>query len=58
MHLSAGDAYIVGWCRLRDDGRVFRLDRIRSISLTAEVAPVRDLDTVLDVPFPTTAPDA
>lgn len=57
VHLSADDAYIVGWCRLRDDGRVFRLDRIRSISLTAEVAPIRDLDAVLDVPFPTIVPD-
>lgn len=58
LHLNAEHAYLVGWCRLRDDGRVFRLDRIRTIALTDEVAPVRDLDEVLDVPFPTVSPDA
>lgn len=58
LHLNAEHAYLVGWCRLRDDGRVFRLDRIRAIALTDEVAPVRDLDEVLDVPFPTIRPDA
>lgn len=58
MHLSVDDAYLVGWCRLRDDGRVFRLDRIGSIDATDEIAPIRDLDEVLDVPFATIAPDA
>lgn len=58
LHLNAQHAYVVGWCRLHDDGRLFRLDRIRTIALTDEIAPVRDLDEVLDVPFPTTTPDS
>jgi len=57
LHLTTDDAYLIGWCRLRDDGRVFRLDRIRSVRLTDEIAPIRDIDDVLDVPFPTTTPD-
>ena len=39
--------YLIGWCRLRLDGRIFRLDRIRSARLTREVAPVRDVDDTL-----------
>lgn len=58
VHLHHEHSYLVGWCRRRDDGRVFRLDRIRAISLTDEIAPERDLDAVLDVPFPTEAPEA
>jgi predicted DNA-binding transcriptional regulator YafY len=57
IHISPTGSYLVGWCRLRDDGRVFRLDRIRSVHPTDEAAPARDLDAVLDVPFPTVAPD-
>ncbi|QGG94310.1 helix-turn-helix transcriptional regulator [Actinomarinicola tropica] len=56
LHVHADATYLVGWCRLRDDGRVFRLDRIETIELTDEVAPHRDLDEVLDVPFDTIAP--
>ncbi|GAA0378110.1 transcriptional regulator [Acrocarpospora corrugata] len=33
--------YLVAWCRLRDDVRVFRLDRIRSAEVTAERVPAR-----------------
>jgi len=33
--------YLVGWCRLRDGGREFRLDRIRRAVPTTEVAPAR-----------------
>lgn len=33
--------YLVGWCRLRDDVRGFRLDRVASAALTPEVAPPR-----------------
>lgn len=43
--------YLIGWCRMRDGGRVFRLDRIRSATVTDESIPERDLDQVLDVPF-------
>lgn len=57
LHLSGGSTYLIGWCRLRDDGRVFRLDRITDLTLTATRAPQRDVDAVLDVPFPTTTPD-
>lgn len=57
LHLTTDDAYLIGWCRLRDDGRVFRLDRIGTVRLTDETAPIRDLDDVLDVPFPTIRPD-
>jgi predicted DNA-binding transcriptional regulator YafY len=56
VHVSPEGSYLVGWCRLRDDGRVFRLDRVTSVTLTDEVAPERDLDAVLDVPFPTISP--
>jgi predicted DNA-binding transcriptional regulator YafY len=57
LHLTTDDAYLIGWCRLRDDGRVFRLDRIGAIRLTDDTAPTRDLDAVLDVPFSTITPD-
>lgn len=43
--------YLVAWCRLRDDVRVFRLDRILSALVTAERAPDRPLEGyVADVP--------
>src|SRR5919198_178770 len=35
------DWYLVGWCRLRDAVRVFRLDRISMIEVTAERSPER-----------------
>jgi len=43
--------YLVGWCRQRDALRVFRTDRITSVSVTAEVPPHRSLRPEdLDVP--------
>jgi predicted DNA-binding transcriptional regulator YafY len=43
--------YLVGWCRLRGDGRAFRLDRISHAVLTDQVAIVRSIrDLVPDVP--------
>jgi predicted DNA-binding transcriptional regulator YafY len=36
--------YVSGWCRLREEVRTFRLDRIRGARLTGEVAPERDVD--------------
>jgi predicted DNA-binding transcriptional regulator YafY len=39
--------YLIGWCRLRRDGRVFRFDRIERASLTTERAPRRDVDETL-----------
>ncbi|MEV8569711.1 YafY family protein [Streptomyces sp. NPDC051322] len=43
--------YLVAWCRLRDALRVFRTDRITSVSVTAEVPPPRVLRSEdLDIP--------
>ncbi|MBL1074654.1 YafY family transcriptional regulator [Nocardia sp. 2] len=36
--------YLIGWCRLREGFRVFRLDRMRALTLTDLVAPVRARD--------------
>ena len=36
--------YLVGWCRLRDDQRVFRVDRFRRVRVLEEQAPERVLD--------------
>jgi predicted DNA-binding transcriptional regulator YafY len=36
--------YLAGWCRLRNEARVFRLDRIASAVLTDEPAPWRPVD--------------
>ena len=33
--------YLVGWCRLRDDQRVFRVDRFRRVRVLEEEAPDR-----------------
>jgi predicted DNA-binding transcriptional regulator YafY len=35
------DWYLVGWCRLRDALRVFRLDRIAAVEVTGERSPER-----------------
>ena len=42
------DWYLVGWCRLRDDVRRFRLDRIHGAELTGAPAPVRDPERFLE----------
>jgi predicted DNA-binding transcriptional regulator YafY len=43
--------YLIGWCRLRGDGRSFRLDRISHAQLTDQPAIVRLIrDLVPDVP--------
>lgn len=39
--------YLIGWCRLRRGGRIFRLDRIQRATVTREHAPWRDVDEVL-----------
>ena len=38
--------YLVGWCRLREGGRAFRLDRIETATLIDESAPSRNLSQV------------
>jgi len=43
--------YLVAWCRRRDALRVFRTDRITSVSVTAEVPAPRSLSGAdLDIP--------
>ncbi len=43
--------YLVAWCRLRDDVRVFRLDRIAGAGVTGERCPDRPLEGfATDVP--------
>ncbi|MFC4053701.1 helix-turn-helix transcriptional regulator [Actinomadura syzygii] len=39
--------YLVGWCRMRDGPRMFRLDRIGAAFLSGRGAEVRDLDDLL-----------
>ncbi|MFL6056222.1 MAG: helix-turn-helix transcriptional regulator [Actinoallomurus sp.] len=39
---GARDWHLIGWCRLRDAPRIFRIDRIRQASLLEEIAPPRD----------------
>ncbi|GLY34136.1 transcriptional regulator [Amycolatopsis sp. NBRC 101858] len=44
--------YLVAWCRLREEIRAFRTDRIKSIAVTAEVPPHRPLRREdLDIPY-------
>jgi predicted DNA-binding transcriptional regulator YafY len=40
---GARDWYLIGWCRLREGPRPFRVGRIRRADLRDETAPVRDL---------------
>jgi predicted DNA-binding transcriptional regulator YafY len=56
--LGGSDGWFLGaWCRLRQDRRLFRLDRIVRADLTTERAAGRDLDAVLGwLPAPTVAP--
>jgi predicted DNA-binding transcriptional regulator YafY len=43
--------YLMGWCRLRDAGRAFRLDRILAATDTGEPAPPRSYaDLHVDIP--------
>lgn len=48
LQVSADGAYLLGWCRLREDGRSFRLDRIVAVRDTGEAAPLRQLDGLVD----------
>jgi predicted DNA-binding transcriptional regulator YafY len=41
---ASGQWYLVGWCRLREEIREFRLDRMRAVTTTAEAAPRRVID--------------
>ena len=48
LHLTSRAGYLIGWCRLRDAGRAFRLDRIEKALVRDEVAPERDIEPMLD----------
>jgi proteasome accessory factor B len=57
FHGAADGWDLIGWCRLRRGGRVFRLDRIRRASPTAERVLRRDVDATLGwVPSTLTTP--
>jgi predicted DNA-binding transcriptional regulator YafY len=43
---AEGQWYLLAWCRVRDDARCFRLDRIGRAIATDEIAEVRELDEV------------
>lgn len=45
-----GHWYLLAWCRCRDDGRWFRLDRIQRAHLTRQTFPARDLSVVFGEP--------
>jgi predicted DNA-binding transcriptional regulator YafY len=48
---SASQWYLMAWCRLRDSGRAFRLDRISAVTETGEPAPHRSYaDLKVDIP--------
>lgn len=42
---AAQDWYLIGWCRLREAPRLFRLARIRTAYLLDEANPPRDLES-------------
>ncbi|WP_216899278.1 helix-turn-helix transcriptional regulator [Nocardia alni] len=42
--------YLVGWCRLREGNRVFRLDRIAAAELAEPVVVSRTLGEIADLP--------
>jgi predicted DNA-binding transcriptional regulator YafY len=44
--------YLVGHCRLRNDTRAFRLDRVLAAGVTDEPAPERDIDPAEGIPVP------
>jgi predicted DNA-binding transcriptional regulator YafY len=57
FYYGAGGWALVGWCRQRQDGRFFRLHRIRHAELTTETAPDRDYAEVLGyIPDPGVRP--
>lgn len=55
---DVGGWAMVGWCRLRQDGRLFRLHRISHADLLIEAAPERDYAATLGyIPDPGVRPD-
>jgi predicted DNA-binding transcriptional regulator YafY len=57
FYATADAWYLAGWCRSRDDRRMFRLDRISRPVATRQPIERRDLDDVLGwLPSPTVTP--
>jgi predicted DNA-binding transcriptional regulator YafY len=44
LQITPDGSFLVAWCRLRDNVREFRLDRIVSVRETGEGAPVRQIE--------------
>ncbi len=45
---QGGDGwYLIGWCQLRDAGRIFRVDRVTSARMTKTAIGDRDVDATL-----------
>jgi predicted DNA-binding transcriptional regulator YafY len=44
LQITPDGSYLVAWCRLREDVREFRLDRIVSVRETGEPAPARQIE--------------
>ncbi|RFS81660.1 YafY family transcriptional regulator [Actinomadura spongiicola] len=42
--------YLIGWCRLRGEARVFRIDRVRRAALLDEPAPERSYEELAQPP--------
>jgi predicted DNA-binding transcriptional regulator YafY len=54
---GGGVWYLIGWCHLRHDGRLFRLDRVERATLTRRPAQAHDVDETLGwVPDDVAAP--
>jgi predicted DNA-binding transcriptional regulator YafY len=47
LQLDTNGTYLLGWCRMREAPRAFRLDRIVAVADTGEVAPRRRIDGLL-----------
>ncbi len=47
FYRGGSDWFLIAWCRLRADRRLFRLDRIRAATMTAELFAARDVDATL-----------
>lgn len=47
---TGGSWYLLAWCRWREAGRWFRLDRVRKVTVLEERATPRPLDVVFGAP--------
>lgn len=53
---TGGYWYLLGYCHLRQDGRWFRLDRIKAARLLSESAPFHEVSEVIGQPPPEARP--